>query len=132
MLRISGSSVAPTSLIGTNPPAFEDIVSAYTSLTSLTTATVPPVALSGVNYTISDAIDIEPGAMTTAFLRCCEWQAAIARRLETRQEAFELYKEALVTAKEADARSTMNRAEGMPTRYRIPINRMPMGPDQGS
>lgn len=87
-----------------SPPfIYERRITAIGGANSLTVDSAIP-ALSGVRYEISDPIDIERGAMFSAFLRCCEWQLACIMRLQDRNEAqqqFELSLQAAVAVDEA-------------------------------
>ena len=60
-----------------NPYSFQTFIKTYTSATALTLEDAATAAYSGVKYSLSDPLDIEEGAMLTAFYRLAE--AAYAR-----------------------------------------------------
>lgn len=87
VIRFSADGTTePSSRIGNrtsnvdNPATFETIIKSFTSTTSVTTVDAAPAALSGVKYTISDPVDIEPNAMFTAFQKLAE--AEFARQVK--------------------------------------------------
>ena len=107
VIRLSGSStVLPTSIIGGlsndfNPFAYQRVIKAVNSASgagALTLDSAIDATLTGVKYTISDPIDIEPGAMHTAFLRLAEAQYA---QLIGRADAIPRRKTAEMTLYEA-------------------------------
>jgi hypothetical protein len=83
LLRFSPDAQSlPTSLAGSptndsNPYAIQGIVSAVGGVNSITLADNATQTLASVKYTLSDPIDIEAGAMFTAFLRLCERAYAV-------------------------------------------------------
>jgi hypothetical protein len=75
------------------------------SATTLTVDAQVP-AITDVRYTISDPLDIEPGAMFTAFQRMCEAELAHLTAHDRRAEAQVMARQALIEAMEADQRDT--------------------------
>jgi hypothetical protein len=102
-------------------------VTAVASATSLTIQTAPTGTYTGVKYRISDHVDIEEGAMTTALLRLAEMQMAILVPKDGRETTFRasLADRAFRMACEADNR----RLGGREPFYRIPLGEMPVGSD---
>jgi hypothetical protein len=77
VIRFSASTtIKPTALWAQNPYVHQAYITARASSTSLTIDTAAPSALSGVQYIISDPIDVEPNAMMTYFLAKCEYELA--------------------------------------------------------
>lgn len=107
VIRLSSNATdTPTNPVGANVYAFERVVTAYTSATSVTVDDSFDSTLTGVKYMLSDRVDVEEGAMLTAYLRSCEKQAAIVRAIKNDKEAKAAYVEALILAREADRRSS--------------------------
>ncbi len=130
VLRFSATKQdLPTGPSGGNPAASERIITSVASATSLSVDSVLGDSFSGVKYLISDPVDIEEGAMFTALLRCCEQQTTIVRIMKNLAMAQGNYRDALILAREADARSYARRSPG-PRRagYRRLAN-MPRGSD---
>lgn len=120
----------PTGPDGLYPYAFEGNVVSVLSATQCTVDTACPT-LSGVAYRVSDPIDVEDQAMATAFARMAELHMARSRMVERHvlagvQKAAD---DALVLAKEADARIQSRRAVGIGGNYRPRMAFMPRGPD---
>ncbi len=129
ILRLSDTSqVAPTSVVGTYPAAFESVITGYVGANQVVVADNCPIALSGVKLVVSDALDIEEGAMLNAYLRGCESCLANVRTLKDKPDAQTLYARALAEAKSADSRTFSGRYVGdhlMTRRQRLvdmPIN----------
>ena len=105
----NGSLKLPTDIQGEidqnrmEPYAMQRVVSAYTSSTSIEMEQTADLTLSGSGYRISSRIDIEPGAMRQAFLRCCEARFATQDR-KGAQEREARYEKALMLAMTADQR----------------------------
>lgn len=126
VIRLSATVKPPTSLIMSfaksgNAAAFESVVAAYVSPTSLVLADPADTDYAGVGYTISDAVDIEPGSMLNAYLRCIEMHLGMSRTLKDKPSARLQYQAALEEAKAADSRSFQGRAAGQsrPLRRRL-------------
>lgn len=79
------------------PFIYERRIVTVTNAGSLVVDSAIP-ALSGVRYEISDPIDVEKGAMFTAFLRCCEWQLGCILRLQDRKELQDQFDYAIQAA----------------------------------
>lgn len=111
VIRISqtGSVKLPTDLQGEvdknrlEPMAFQAIVRSVTSTTSLELEVPAEKTVTGSGFRISSPIDIEPGAMRNAFLRCCEARFATTDR-KGMAEREALYESALGKAMYADQR----------------------------
>lgn len=111
VIRISstGSKFIPTDLQGETdqnrlePYAFQGVIKSVESATSLTLEQDADQTLAASGYRISSRIDIEPGAMRTAFLRCCEarFQTQDRRGTDDREARYE---KALALAMAADQR----------------------------
>jgi hypothetical protein len=122
IIRFSADAVSlPTSLVGVrgdnapllNPFTAQRVIQSVTTTTALTLDAALPAAVSGVKYTISDPLDIESGAMLTAYWRAIELEMA---KLTTRADIpmrEQLARAALIRALEADERQP-------PTRYSTP------------
>lgn len=111
VIRLSSSAdKLPTPLIGgpqndLNPFAYQRVIKTVDSTTALTLDSSIATTLTAVKYIISDPIDVEAGAMMTAFLRLLEAQYA---RLSGRKDAPEKEKQAqasLWAAASADNRT---------------------------
>jgi hypothetical protein len=129
-LRLSSDNVSlPTALWGSNPYAVERVVTAVTSPTALVVDEMMPATVGPVKYVISDPADIEDGAMSTALLRGCEFQAAMARHMKDRPEAASAYRDALILAREADSRNFSEAVAGQRAAYPFRLAYFPTGPD---
>jgi hypothetical protein len=103
----------------------------WLSPTSLVIQDPLDATYSGVGYMISDTVDIEPGAMLNAYLRCVEKHIGMARTLKDKPSAANQYAAALSEAKSADSRSFGGRSVQIGgRRYRPRLRDMPTGPDQ--
>jgi hypothetical protein len=102
----------PTDVAGASPAILERVITNFNSPTSVTIDRVAIDTLTNVKYNVSDPVDIEPGAMLNALLRCIEKQTAITRIMRNEKDAFAAYKEALILAREQDARSFQRRSPG--------------------
>jgi len=123
VIRLTPSTtVQPSSMImGTNPATYESVVTDYISSTSLVMQDPLDQTYSGVQYTMSDPIEIEPGAMMNAMYRCVEKHIGQARTLKDKPSAQAQYLVELRAARSADSRSFMGRAAGCgePMRRRL-------------
>lgn len=102
------STTAPTGVSGDNPFVYERIITDVASATSLTIDSALTSELSGVKYTISDPIDLEHGAMYTAFLRATECFLAGALGKDNYVLCEKRRRDAEMLAREADNRSFDN------------------------
>lgn len=118
--RSGTSSTVPTGTTGTDPFGNQRIITAYTSATSLTLDQALDSEVSGVKFEISDPIEIEAGAMYTAFLRRAEYELGVQQRRDDSGQLMQLAQAALLLAFEQDRRNH-DRVPHMP-RYpqRIP------------
>lgn len=122
--------VGPTGIGGT-PYDQERIVLAADSATQLTVDSAWTGTLSGVKYRLSDPVDVEEGAMLSAFLRGAEKELGYARQRKDREELNRIYQEALIRAMEADSRAFTRRAAGADPRPVYRFANMPRGADIG-
>lgn len=102
VLRFGTTSDVPTGMAGLNIYKEQQTISAVGSATGLTLASAITNAYTSVKYTISDPIDVYPGAINALF-RGIEYQFAIFNRLPNVDKAYSLYKEAKIAAYESDA-----------------------------
>jgi hypothetical protein len=111
VLRVSssGSLKLPTDLQGEidknrlEPYALQRVIKSRDSATALTLEQVADTTLTTSGYRISSRIDIEPGSMRNAFLRCCEARFSPNDR-KGAQEREAAYERALMLAMAADQR----------------------------
>lgn len=113
VLRVSTStSLEPTGPYGAlidnedvdNPYTFQSIITARSSATALTIADAADQAYSSVKYSISDPLDIEDGAMFTAFLHTAAAKYAQMMMLKDFPQRYELARTSMIYAKEFDNR----------------------------
>lgn len=101
----------PTSVLGNragvdNPYYAQRVIQTRNSDTSLTVDATVATTLSSVKYTISDPLDIEPGAMYDALLRLSEYKLAVNdQRARDWQEKFAIAHQAIRFAMEKDNRT---------------------------
>ncbi len=115
-----------TGWVGENPPQAERIVTAVSSTTQLTLDETVSFTAGSAYYSISDPVDVEPGAMLTGLLRCCEHQMSQARHMKDRAEVQRDYNAALILAREADSRYFRDEASGQGGGVqRLPLRYMP-------
>jgi hypothetical protein len=126
VFRVSRSAAKPTGPAGANPAAFERIITAVSSATSITLDSTADESLSACGYLLSDPVDVEPGAMLVALLRAVEHQMAHARRMRDRQMSETAYTRALVLAREADSRNFTDERIGQGRWYRERLADMPI------
>lgn len=114
VIRFSSSTtVEPTGLSGAPPTddlggtgtyqvySYQRVILAVASTTSLTVDAAVP-ALSGVEYVISDPLDIKTDSMLTAFLRAVEAEYARMASLKGWEDAAKVARQALIVAMEND------------------------------
>lgn len=132
VIRFSGDSTnVPTGLEGSSPFVQERVISTYTDGDTLDVNSALSAALVGYKYTISDPIDVEPGVMLSAFMRCCEKQMALFRRASTDEKrlAADAYELALRGAKIADNRYMARRSPAWEKASYRDIRDYPSGAD---
>jgi hypothetical protein len=112
VFRLSSTDRPPTPATGTKPPALESVIAAWTDATHIGLADRAPATLVGRGFTISDPIDIEPGSMSNAYLRCAEMHLGMSRVLKDKPSARVQYVEALDRARSADSRCFTGRSPG--------------------
>ena len=132
VIRFGDATNIPDGLAGTNPFAEERIITARASATSLTIdAVLSGTYTSATKYRISSMVDVEQGAMYTAFLRLAEAELSVLLNRDDADAREMRYKRALVNAKEADSRSFSDKSPGTDrSRYRL-RNRGNAGADVG-
>lgn len=119
----------PTGREGINPYAAERIVSEVDDSDTITSDQQFFTSVQNARYVISDPLDVEPGVMTTAFLRCCEKELAHLLRWPDRQQTTQLYELALDKAKNADSRSVAPRSVHTEAEWSRRLAYMPSGED---
>lgn len=127
VIRFGTTSTVPTGVDGASPYQEQAVVTAVGSATSLTVDVAPSGTYSAVKYRISDWIDVEDGAMYTAFLRGAEYQFAEAFPREDAPRRLQSFERALLLAKESDKRHFDNPASRPLV---IRSQNMPQGADQ--
>lgn len=105
-VRFSGSATAPTDKFGENPYVAQRRIVARTSATVFEIEEALEDDLTTVSYLVSDPIDVEPGAMMTAFLRLAEYEFSVMSQHKDIGLRTELMVGALRLAAEADQRTT--------------------------
>ena len=109
IIRLSSGTAKPSGSLGSvdgvdNPPVLQAVIESRTDDTHLELTDVADTTYStGVGYTISDPLDIEPGAMLTALLHAAEAEFS---RLAGRQDAnakYALANRSLLEGMEADS-----------------------------
>jgi hypothetical protein len=131
-VRVGSDGVnLPTGPVGNYPAYMERVVLAVNSATSITMDQIATDSISQATHVISDVVDVEEGAMLTAFLRCCEKQIALTRSKTSgaAQQAEAAYQKALILAREADSRSFAIETVGNSHMYPYRLANMPQGPD---
>lgn len=124
VLRVGTASDKPTDYAGSHPAVFESRIKTYNSATSVTLEDNADANYSTKKFRVSDLLDIEDGAMTTALYRCAEWMLG---RLLNREDAPQLegaWQRQLAYAKEADARHLPDSVGAIP----LQIKDMPWTP----
>lgn len=109
----------------------ESLIDSVTNATTIVLKDSIPETLSGVKYVISSLVDIEGEAMTNAFNRLLEKNMAIKANMESKGDYVLLARQALVQAREADARySERRRITVGSARYTREYDwHRPLGPD---
>lgn len=105
VIRLSGTAAGVTSRYGDNPPLYERVVTSRESSTTLKVH-APLPSLTDVGCVISDPIDIEPGAMLTAFQRGIELEYAKIAVLKDIGDREELFRQAFLHAVGSDRRTS--------------------------
>jgi hypothetical protein len=126
VFRLGTPSLMPTGPEGLNPAVFETMIVGYQDAADLTLADPAPATLPASPYVISDPVDLEPGAMLTAFLRAAEARLAVLRNAESKADALALAAQALREAKATDSRSFQGRSAGHQAPLRQRLRDMPI------
>ncbi len=130
VIRFSGDKIDyPTGPNGANMPVLERTVAAVTDGTHIVLDSAADQTLTNVYHVISDPVDVEEGAMLTAFLRKCELQLSIIREKKVIPLYDQLYKDALDKAMSGDSRTTIMRGCGWQYRRYLQLKNMPLGAD---
>lgn len=126
------ASEKPTGIAGAWPFTVERIVVSVTNATTIVIDTFPNESLANVAYSISDPVDIEHGAMYSYFLRECERQLRIIRRIAANGDEERQHQQAFILACEADNRSFERVWEGGSAAAPfVRLANMPSSSDQG-
>jgi hypothetical protein len=129
-IRVSANGNPPSNIDGSNPFFYESKIVAVASTTSLTTADAAPFDVTAAGYMIADPLDIEDGVMANCFARQAILHMAKDLRMKDRQLIESEAMEALIRAKEHDARNFSAQKAG-PGGYRRANRRyMATGPDE--
>ncbi len=130
IVRLGGDGLnAPTGLTGLNVFVTERTAVSVDSATQITVDATFADTLTGVKYTLSDPIDMDQGTMLTGFLRCCEMELGILRKMKDRDDLRSIYHEELKLAREADSRSFRRRVENAGPYDLYRLRDFPRGPD---
>lgn len=130
VLRANESPAAkdpPTGYEGLNPFAFESVITAVASATSLTVADAASAAAAGVRYRVSDPLDVDQAVMRSALAAgAVAFAARFTREPKDRRMADEEYRLELLKAMEADDRAARSRVVGGDRGpWRVPLSDMP-------
>lgn len=118
VLRVSTSTTnEPTGPYGAlingedvdNPYTFQSVILTYTSATALTLSDSADQAYTAVKYSLSDPLDIEDGAMYTAFLHLAAAKYAQMMGYKDYPERRALAVESVIYAKEFDNRKLQHK-----------------------
>lgn len=104
IIRVTSGTDHPTGPDGLNPYTEERVIDQVTSATVLTTTSAFSNSYATKKYRISDRVDIEDGAMMSAFIRCCEYNLSMLLNRADVRDKQQLYRTAMTLAKEADNR----------------------------
>jgi hypothetical protein len=128
VMRLSSDArSAPTGDGGNNRAAFEGVVSAYTSATSLTLSAAADQTLSGVKYVVSDPADVLPDTHLRFLYREVERQCRVMARMKELPEEQREYQAALAEARQADSLYAGRRAAGGDTLPAFRLRDYPVG-----
>lgn len=105
VLRFGTASALPTGLEGDSVFAEQGVVKSVESTTALTLYDAADATHTAVKYRLSDRIDIEDGAMYTAFLRLAEAQFATMFPRDDARQRMGMAEAEILKAKEADNRN---------------------------
>ena len=110
VIRFSSTSKQPSSVAGSldgtsNPFVMQSVIKSRGSATALTLEeTATTTISSGSGYVISDPIDVEPGAMFTAFMRLAEAEFCLKAGRKDADKRQSLARMAVLEAMAADSR----------------------------
>lgn len=128
ILRVTSGTETPDGPDGVNPYTEERVIDTVTSATALTVTSAFTNAYTTKKYRVSDRIDVEDGAMLSAFIKCCEYNLAMSMNREDVAVKQALYMAALRLALEADNRGFEPRR---PTVGGMRVQDLPQGSDIG-
>jgi hypothetical protein len=129
VIRLSSTQALPTGWSGSNVYVMERNILQVNSATQLTVDDAANASYSNVGFRISDPVDVEETAMLDAYLRCVEKHVAMMKNMKDAPIRSSMYEQALLFAKDADARSFASRVAGVGGPYRQRLANMPRGPD---
>lgn len=105
VVRFSSDATAVTNKFGSNPFIEQRVLVAKTSATVWTLDQALTTDATSDAYSVSDPIDVHPGAMTTAFLRMIEAECAKLLNMKDYGERFAVAQRALMQAIENEPSS---------------------------
>jgi hypothetical protein len=108
------------------PPMFESVIKSVTSATVATCFDAASSTVAAAPYCVSDPVEIEYESMTNAFLRGCEHQVSMTRTLKDKPSAWQQYRDALSSARDADSRSMAGRSPGTQAGRNVRLRDMPI------
>jgi hypothetical protein len=129
VIRVTSGTEIPSGVEGLNPFAEERIIDQVTSATALTVTTAFTNSYTTKKYRISDRIDLEDGAMFSAFVACCKKNIAWETRRDDAPTMSSYYNQCLRLAMEADNRGYEPRTR--PASWRS-VKDLPIGDDVGA
>ena len=119
IIRLGDTSNVPTGLDGLNPFVDERSLVAFATAAGAAAVTLDSnvsQTFTAVKYMVTDAVDIDQ-AIVPLFLRCCEKQMAILRRMEDMANITGIYEQELRKAMSATNRHTELRFAGDHDRF---------------
>lgn len=112
IFRVTSGTETPDGIDGDNPFAEEGVIKSVTNTTTLVLEAALTGTYSAKKYRISDPIDLEPGAMYSAFIACCKKNVAWETKRDDASTHESYYKMQLQRAAESDSRSMTPRMSG--------------------
>lgn len=131
ILRFGDTTKVPTGRIGDNPYVSQHVIASVTNATTLTLETAVTQAFTGVMYSISDPIDVDPNMLPAFEHRCrleliCQRPKDLGKFLPVAERAYEA---ALAAARRVDGKSNALKVSGgTPGHYRR-LSTFPAGAD---
>jgi hypothetical protein len=127
VIRVTSGTDVPSGVDGLNPFTEERIIESVTSATALVVSTAFDNAYTTKKYRISDRIDVEDGAMYSAFVACCKKNVAWELHRDDAPGLTAYYRQMLTLAKEGDSRGY----ESKRVLYPRQVKDYPIGDDVG-